>query len=259
MSTQKCFVHPPPGLNLKELSGVLIVIEGPDSSGRSTQVAMLTRWLEAQGFPVAQVGLRRSYLVAKELESAKQGNTLSPRTMSLFYATDFYDQMENVIVPALRAGSVVLADRYIFTLMARDLVRGAEAGWLESLYGLALVPDAVFYLDVSIKNLANRGLRTQGSLNYWESGMDMGLTRDWFESFTRYQTRLRKVYLNLGEHYGFARINGNRMPDAIQKELKVGVQEVLRRRYPGIEVHEKPLLQPAEPPRPIVPIIKPEE
>jgi len=120
---KRCFGTPPPGLDLSRLTGALIVIEGPDSSGRSTHVGLLAEWLEQNGYPVVQIGLKRSRLVGNELEAAKEGNVLSPRTMSLFYATDFYDQLENTMVPALRAGSVVLADRYTFTPMARDVVR----------------------------------------------------------------------------------------------------------------------------------------
>ena len=133
MVTHRIFRDGPPPVEMEELGGLLIVVEGPDSSGRSTQIWLLSRWLEQLGFAVEQMGLKRSKLVANELELAKQGNVLSPRTMALFYATDFYDQLENRIAPALRAGSVVLADRYIFTLMARDRVRGASAEWLRRL------------------------------------------------------------------------------------------------------------------------------
>jgi len=154
-------------VDLAKLSGWLVVVEGPDSSGRSTHVSLLSQWLEEQGYAVAQVGLKRSTLVGPELERAKQGNVLSPRTMSLFYATDFYDQLENVIVPALRAGFVVLADRYIYTLMARDLVRGSDAAWLRNLYGIALVPDAVFYLQVPPEELVQRTFAKSHALYYW--------------------------------------------------------------------------------------------
>src|SRR5205814_7552915 len=130
-----------PGIDLEKLGGKLIVIEGPDGSGRSTQIAKLVEWLESNGHMTTQVGLKRSTLVSEELEKAKQGNILSHTTLSLFYATDFADQMENIIVPALKAGFVVLSDRYIYTLMARDMVRGMDAAWLKNLYGIALVPD----------------------------------------------------------------------------------------------------------------------
>src|SRR5215212_2076587 len=137
-----------PGAELDKLAGKLIVIEGADGSGRSTQISRLVEWLEGCGHATIQVGLKRSTLVSEELELAQQGNTLSRTTLSLFYATDFADQLENVILPSLKAGFIVLADRFIYTLMARDMVRGMDEGWLKNLYGVALEPDAVFYLAV---------------------------------------------------------------------------------------------------------------
>ena len=214
-------------MDVSKLSGSLIVIEGPDSSGRSTQIALLTEWLEQQGYAVEQVGLKRSTLVGPELEQAKQGNVLSPRTLSLFYATDFFDQLENRIVPALRAGFVVLADRYIYTLMARDIARGAEPDWVSSIYSLALVPDAVFYLMVSLRTLVERTFQSHADLDYWESGMDCGLSRDWFQSFVKYQRRMRTEFIRMQKQYGFVPINANRSVITVQKDLKAHIQEVL--------------------------------
>ncbi len=233
MSERRCYDQPLPGVQLEQLTGSLIVIEGPDSSGRSSQIALLSGWLERNGFAVAGMGLKRSTLVAPALEQAQQGNVLSPRTMALFYASDFYDQLENRIVPALRAGYVVLADRYVFTLMARDLVRGGNLEWLRSLYGMALVPDAVYTLNVSTTNLAQRVLSGQGHLDYWESGMDVGLARDWYESFVRYQRRMRAAFKQLGAIFGFEEINGNRSIPAINRDLRSRVQAVLGRRHPA--------------------------
>src|SRR5688572_31437762 len=118
---RRFYGHGLPGVDLEKLGGKLIAVEGADGSGRSTQIAKLVDWLEASGHATVQVGLKRSTLVSEELEKAQQGNILSHTTLSLFYATDFADQMENIIMPALRAGFMVLADRYIYTLMARDL------------------------------------------------------------------------------------------------------------------------------------------
>src|SRR6476661_2610017 len=145
--------HGIPGVDIAELPGKLIVVEGADGSGRSTQIAMLVEWLEGGGHATTQVGLKRSTLVSEELDRAQEGNILSRTTLSLFYATDFADQIENIILPALKAGFIVLADRYIYTLMARDMVRGMDEKWLKSLYGMALVPDAVFYLNVAPEEL----------------------------------------------------------------------------------------------------------
>jgi len=233
---KRCFGSPPPGLDLGRLIGALIVIEGPDSSGRSTHIGLLAEWLEQNGYPVVQIGLKRSKLVGAELETAKQGNVLSPRTMSLFYATDFYDQLENNMVPALRAGSVVLADRYIFTPMARDIVRGADADWLASLYSKALVPDAVFCLQVSDRTLVDRTLASHDGLDYWEAGMDLGLERDWFGSFIKYQRRVRAEFRKLQKRYDFAPINANRSIATIQTELKDRVRRVLLANYPGRDI-----------------------
>lgn len=231
MALKSCYDAPPPGLDLSKLTGALIVIEGPDSSGRSTHIQLLAESLAQNGYPVAQVGLKRSQLVGRELETAKKGNVLSPRTMSLFYATDFYDQLENIIVPSMRAGSVVLADRYVFTLMARDMVRGADREWLRVLYSKAIVPDAVFYFEVGAQTLVDRTLYAHGRLDYWESGMDIGLSRDWFGSFVRYQRRMRNEFKVLQKFYQFESINANRSVAPIQKELKARVQRVLQSIY----------------------------
>ncbi len=228
--TKKCYGPPPPGIKLKDLPGKLVVIEGPDSSGRTTHVEKIAAWLEVEGHAVVQVGLRGSELVAPELERAREGNTLSPRTMSLFYATDFYDQLENKIVPALRAGNIVLADRYIFTLMARDLVRGAEADWVENLYSKAIVPDHLFFLQVGTPTLVDRRLSDHLDLDYWESGMDLGISRDWHESFVRYQHRMRAQFQALGKRFGFEAVNANRSVAAVHRDLKARLQPLLKKR-----------------------------
>lgn len=226
--SKRCYGSAPPGLPLKDLTGKLVVIEGQDSSGRSTHVERLSQWLEVEGYAVVRVGLRGSELVAPELKNAREGNTLSPRTMSLFYATDFYDQLENKIVPALRAGAIVLADRYIFTLMARDLVRGAELGWVRNLYSKAIVPDHRFFLQASTSTLLDRRLADHPDLDYWESGMDLGISRDWHESFHRYQGRMRTQFQVLAKQFGFETINANRSIPVVQRDLKNRLQVLLK-------------------------------
>ena len=216
-----------PGVDPGALKGKLVVIEGPDGSGRSTQIAVLTDWLEGRGFAVEQVGLKRSTLVGAELAQAKEGNVLSPRTLSLFYATDFADQLENVILPALKAGFMVLSDRYIYTLMARNMVRGMDDKWLKNLYGIALEPDAVFYLNVSPEQLVQRNFAKNHSLDYWESGMDLGLSRDMFDSFLQYQALMAKQFTKLQASYGFTIIDGNRSSDAINAELRQHIGKVI--------------------------------
>jgi len=172
---RRFYGHGIPGVDPGLLAGRLIVVEGADGSGRSTQIARLVDWLEGSGHATVQVGLKRSTLVSEELERAQQGNILSRMTLGLFYATDFADQLENIILPALKAGFIVLADRYIYTLMARDMVRGLDEAWLKNLYGIALEPDAVFYLNVPPEELVQRNIAKSAALDYWESGMDLGL------------------------------------------------------------------------------------
>src|SRR5205823_7336551 len=152
---------------------------------------------------------------------------LSRTTFSLFYATDFADQMENTIVPALKAGFVVLSDRYIYTLMARDMLRGMDEAWLKNLFGIALVPDAVFYLNVSPEELVQRNFAKNSALDYWESGMDLGLSRDMFDSFVQYQTAMGKIFKQLRSDYDFTIVDGNRSPEALNHELKKKIVEVL--------------------------------
>lgn len=222
--------HGLPKVDLKRLAGRLIVVEGADGSGRSTQIEMLMRWLEGAGHATVQVGLKRSTLVSEELDQAKKGNILSRMTLSLFYATDFADQLENSILPALKAGFIVLADRYIYTLMARDLVRGMDAKWLENLYGIALVPDAVFYLKVSPEILVQRNFAKDFALDYWESGMDLGLSRDMFDSFIKYQGLMAAQFEKLQASYGFSIIDGDRSPDEINVELAQKTELVLAKK-----------------------------
>jgi dTMP kinase len=216
-----------PGVDLESLAGKLIVIEGADGSGRSTQINQLVEWLEGCGHATIQVGLKRSTLVSEEVDRAQEGNILSHTTLSLFYATDFADQLENVILPSLRAGMMVLADRYIYTLMARDLVRGMDEEWLKNVYGIALVPDAVFYLNVSPEELVQRTFQKNLALDYWESGMDIGLSRDLFDSFLKYQTLMEERFKRLQSIYGFTIINGHRPVQVIFSELQKRIEAVL--------------------------------
>jgi dTMP kinase len=224
---RRYYGHGIPGIDVSELPGKLIVVEGADGSGRSTQIARLVEWLEGGGHATVQVGLKRSTLVSEELEQAQQGNILSRTTLSLFYATDFADQLENIILPALRAGFIVLADRYIYTLMARDMVRGMDGAWLNNLYGIAPVPDAVFYLNVPPEELVQRSFAKNTALDYWESGMDLGFSRDMFDSFMKYQTAVQKTFRLLQGSYDFTIVDGMRSAEAISAELRKKISAVL--------------------------------
>jgi dTMP kinase len=226
-SARRFYGHGIPKVELEALAGKLIVVEGADGSGRSTQIALLVEWLEDTGHATVQVGIKRSTLVSEELDRAQEGNILSRTTLSLFYATDFADQLENIILPALKAGFIVLADRYIYTLMARDIVRGMDEDWLKNLYGIALEPDAVFYLNVPPEELVQRNFAKNLALDYWESGMDIGLSRDMFDSFMQYQTTVQKTFKYLQREYGFTIVDGMRSADAITAELRKKIAAVL--------------------------------
>jgi len=225
--SHKFYGHGIPRIKPEDLGGKLIVVEGADGSGRSTQIAELVNWLETSGRPTAQVGLKRSTLVSEGLEKAQDGNVLSRTTLSLFYATDFADQLENIILPALKAGFIVLADRYIYTLMARDMVRGMDEKWLKNLYGIAPVPDAVFYLSVEPEELVQRNLSKNATLDYWESGMDLGLSRDVFDSFLKYQSAMQNAFKAMQKTYGFDIVDANRSANAVNKELRKKISSVI--------------------------------
>ena len=204
-------------------------MEGADGSGRSTQISRLVDWLEGNGHATVQVGLKRSTLVSEELNQAQQGNILSRTTLSLFYATDFADQLENIILPALGSGFIVLADRYIYTLMVRDMVRGMDEDWLKNLYGIALEPDAVFYLNVSPEELVQRNFAKNHSLDFWESGMDLGLSRDMFDSFLKYQALVEQQFKQLQATYGFTIVDAHQSVDAVNAILRQEIETLLTR------------------------------
>jgi dTMP kinase len=225
--THRFYGHGIPRVKPEDLGGRLIVVEGADGSGRSTQIVELVNWLETSGRATVQVGLKRSTLVSEELEKAQDGNVLSRTTLSLFYATDFADQLENIILPALKAGFIVLSDRYIYTLMARDMVRGMDEKWLKNLYGIAPVPDAVFYLSVEPEELVQRNLSKNATLDYWESGMDLGLCREVFDSFLKYQAAMQNAFKTLQKTYGFEIVDANRSASAVNKELRKKISSLL--------------------------------
>jgi dTMP kinase len=236
-----------PEVREPKFAGKLFAIEGADGSGRSTQIGLLSQWLEGNGYAVRHMGLRRSNLVSEELEEAKQGNVLTHTTMTLFYATDFFDQLVHEIVPALRAGLIVLADRYVYTLMARDLARGGDRSWTRNLYSPALVPDAVFYFRVSAAQLVERNFQKNSTLDYWESGMDLGLSRDMFSSFVKFQRMLQNEFQKMQKEYGFEVINGNSRVETIQRELRKKIGGLL-----GIgAAQQQQAIAPPPPPGPV--------
>jgi dTMP kinase len=217
-----------PEIDLAELKGKLIVLEGTDGIGRSTHIGLLKQWLENHGHAVLDTGMTRSALAGKRLKQAKEGNTLGSITLSLFYATDFADRLENEIIPALRAGFVVLTDRYIYSLMARAIVRGVDTVWLREVYGFALKPDAIFYLRVNIDDLVTRVLQS-GGFDYWESGMDLRMGEDLYESFIRYQKWLLAEFDKMVEPYGFEMVDASHSVEEVFKDLCARVDRVISR------------------------------
>jgi dTMP kinase len=215
-----------PEIDLAELKGKLIVLEGTDGVGRSTHIGLLKQWLENHGHAVLDTGMTRSALAGKRLKQAKEGNTLGGITLSLFYATDFADRLENEIIPALRAGFVVLTDRYIYSLMARAIVRSMDPEWLREVYGFALKPDAIFYLRVNIDDLVTRVLQS-GGFDYWESGMDLRMGEDLYESFIRYQKWLLAEFDKMVEPYGFNTIDASASVEDVFKDLRERVDKVI--------------------------------
>ncbi|MGD0387671.1 MAG: thymidylate kinase [Tepidisphaeraceae bacterium] len=218
--------HAMPYLPRDGCTGKLIVIEGTDGCGRSTQAILLKEWLEVQGYAVIDTGWTRSKLVGKAITDAKQGHSLHRLTYCLMYATDLADRMEYQIIPALRGGFIVLADRYIYTLLARGVVRDADKGWLRDLFSFAVQPDLVFYLQLGVEQLVPRVLEA-GKMNYWESGLDMSWGDDLFDSFVAYQGELIQQFDVMAEEFAFHCVDARQDPRAIQRQLRQAVTAYL--------------------------------
>jgi dTMP kinase len=227
---------PLPGVEQQEdYSGKLIVIEGTDGVGRSTHIALLRTWLESRGHAVLDTGMTRSILAGRGIKEAKTGHTLGRLTMQLFYATDFIDRLENEMLPALRAGFVVLTDRYIYSAIARAEVRNIDSHWIRSIYGMALVPDAIFYLRIgTAQQLVERLLSSGRGFDYWESGMDL-LGEDFYDSFIEYQTRMLNVFDRMTNEYGFHVLNASRSVRSVAADLRKSVVRVLDEPAPTAE------------------------
>jgi len=215
-----------PAVEPGELKGKLVVLEGTDGVGRSTHIGLLREWLESKGHAVLDTGMTRSALAGKGLKAAKEGHTLGGVTMSLFYATDFADRLENEMIPALRAGFVVLTDRYTFSLMARATVRGADPQWVRRVYEFALKPDIVVYLKTTVDELVTRVMQSSG-FNYWESGMDLRLGEDLYDSYVAYQTRLLTVFDLMTDEYDFQVVDASPDIQTVSDRIKELLQPML--------------------------------
>ena len=214
----------------EQYSGKLVVLEGTDGVGRSLQAEMLKHWLEVEGYGVVVTEWKSSSLISNAIDKAKSKNALNTVTFSLLYATDLADRMNRVIIPALKSGFVVIADRYYYTAFARDVVRGAEAAWVRKLYGFAPEPDLVFYLRMPIEDLLKRIITSRGGLDFYESGRDIGMSTDLYQSFKLYQSKIVHEYEKMIDEYQFKVIDAAAQPQQVQKVLRTSVRRLLGHR-----------------------------
>ena len=226
-TAQHFFGEPLVGFDPSEITGSLIVIEGMDGSGRSTQIALLQEWLESEGFAVQTSGLRRSNLVGQDIDQLLAKNAVTRLTLSLMYATDFFDQVEHRILPALRSGTVVLADRFIFTLIARGVVRGINRDYMSGLYAMALRPHLTFWLNVRPETAFGREFKKAQAISYWEAGRDMSLSHDLYWSFIRYQTMIKREFEVMAKKHSFIELDGEASVPAVNKLLRQRIGEQL--------------------------------
>lgn len=216
-----------PYLKTSGLKGKLIAIEGTDGVGRSTQIDLLEEWLQVQGYAVMVSSWTRSNLMSRSIEMAKSGNMLNRMTFSLLYATDFADRLENQIIPALRSGYIVLMDRYVYTAFARDAVRDPNQQWIKDVFGFAPIPDLVCYLRIDVENLIPRVIES-GGMNYWESGMDLHLADNIFDSFKKYQKILIDSYDNMVEPHQFKVADARQSVMDVQNDLRKHIESILK-------------------------------
>ncbi len=217
-----------PYLRTSDLKGKLIAIEGTDGVGRSTQIELLEEWLKVQGFGTMVTGWTRSNLAGRAIEMAKGGNMIDRMTLGLLYATDFADRLENEILPALRSGFVVIADRYVYNAFARDSARDPSMAWIKDVYGFAPIPDLVCYMRIDVESLIPRVIES-GGMNYWESGMDLHMADNIFDSFKKYQKVLIQSYDKLAAEYGFQVVDARRGVEQIQQDLRNHVQNLMHK------------------------------
>lgn len=206
--------------------GLLIVIEGTDGSGKSTQLELLKKSIQAQSYGVMVSEWKTSRLIAGVIDDAKERNLLNATTYSLLYAADFADRLENQIIPALKSGFIVLLDRYYYTALARDVVRGQDIEWVKNLYDYAPEPDLIFYLDMPVDVLLKRIIGTTG-LNYYESGRDVGFSTDFYKSFEIYQNKCLEQYETMKSEYNFKSIDGTKSIEKIHSIMNKEVQKIL--------------------------------
>ncbi|HEU5182220.1 MAG TPA: dTMP kinase [Candidatus Polarisedimenticolia bacterium] len=214
--------------------GKLIVVEGIDGSGKSTQIKLLHKWLEARGEQVFFTEWNSSDLVREATRRGKKKNLLTPTTFSLLHATDFAHRLTFQVIPYLKAGMTVLADRYVCTAFARDIARGVDPGWVRDLYSFAPVPDVTFYFKVPLEVAVTRIVGSRTKIKFYEAGMDLGLSTDPVASFRLFQGRVIKEYDRMAPEYRFQVMDGTRSIDSQQQK----VRSIVSRLYEASAVGE---------------------
>jgi dTMP kinase len=212
---------------MKKMEGKLIIVEGVDGSGKSTQIRLLEKWLKYAGVPVYFTEWNSSETVKEITSKGKKKGLLTPITFSLLHATDFADRYERHILPLLRAGYVVLADRYIYTAFARDVVRGCHPRWVRQMYDFAAKPDIAFYFRVSVDVAFDRIVKNRPKLKYYEAGMDLNLSNDPYESYRIFQGRIVEQYESMIGPENFVVIDGARDIEEQQRQVRQKVLDAL--------------------------------
>jgi dTMP kinase len=207
--------------------GRLLIFEGLDGSGKSTQAALIGKWLAAQGYRVFSTEWNSSELVSSVIKRGKKKGLLTPTTFSLLHATDFADRFERKILPPLRAGYLVVCDRYAHTAFVRDAARGCDPAWVRTIYSFAPRPDLAFYFRVPVATTLKRKLASRQKISYYEAGMDLGLSDDIAASYERFQTRLKREYERIAEADRFTVIDSSRPVEEIQRTLRDHVRPLL--------------------------------
>lgn len=220
--------------------GKLFIVEGIDGSGKSTQLDLLHKWLLSEGYLVVFTEWNSSPIVKGTTRRAKQRRLLTPMSFSLIHAADFASRLYMQVIPALQAGAIVLADRYVYTAFARDGVRGVDRGWLRKLYSFAIQPTVSFYFDVPLDEAIARILEGRPALKYYEAGMDLGLSRNPQESFRLFQGLIKNEYDHLAEEYGLIRVNATKSLVSQQKLMRQMVRPYIAdaKRLQGIGIQE---------------------
>jgi len=205
--------------------GRLIAVEGLDGSGKSTQIYLLKRWLEVENYKVSFTEWNSSFLVKNATKKGKKRQLLTPTTFSLIHCTDFADRYERQIWPLLRAGYIVLADRYFFTAFARDVVRGCDPEWVKNNYSFATLPDIIFYFKIDPEIAVNRILDGRPKLKYHEAGMDLNLSPDPYKSFRIFQGKIYEAYDKMADEFDFTIINATLLVDKQQQIVRQLLRE----------------------------------